>query len=93
MVIDSRASYAELRSTLRTISLPKVHERIVLGIVDQAEKFYQKRIGKNAQIYEKLEEGTLFVLDQTLIQLRKGKLISVDAYQRVKIVIDKLIKQ
>ncbi len=93
VVIDTRASYEELRTTLRTSSLPKVHERIVLGIVDQAEKFYQKRIGKNAQIYEKLEEGTLFVLDQTLIQLRKGKLISVDAYQRVKIVIDKLIKQ
>ncbi len=92
--IDMKATYTELKTAIRNLKLIRIKEGILLGIVSQAEQFYKKRTDtRNGRVYEKLEEGSLYLLDQTLIQLRKAKLISSEAYQGIKSIIDKLIKQ
>lgn len=94
VVIDTKATYLELKTAIRNLKLPKLKEVVVLGIADQAEQFYKKRTDPRlSKTYEKLEEGALYLLDQTLIQLKKAKLIKADAYQGIKSIIDKLIKQ
>ncbi len=94
VIIDTKATYPELKTAVRTLKLPKLKEVVVLGIADQAEQFYKKRTDSRlSKTYERLEEGALYLLDQTLIQLRKVKLIKLDAYQAIKSIIDKLVKQ
>jgi pimeloyl-ACP methyl ester carboxylesterase len=92
--IEIKATYNELKITIRALHVSKLREVLLLGIAAQAEQFFKKRTDtRNSRFYEKLEEGALTVLDQSLIQMRKGRFISAEAYQRVKSVIDKLIKQ
>jgi sensor c-di-GMP phosphodiesterase-like protein len=92
--IEIKATYSELKITIRALHVSKLREALLLGTATQAEQFFKKRTDtRNGRFYEKLEEGALTVLDQALIQMRKGRVISVEAYQRVKSVIDKLIKQ
>jgi Lecithin:cholesterol acyltransferase len=94
VLIDTKAAYSELRATIRNLKLPRLKEVILIGIVDQAEQFFKKRSDtRSGRTFEKLEEGALYLLDQTLVQLRKAKLITPEAYQGVKGIIDKLIKQ
>lgn len=93
-LIETKATYPELRTAIRNLKLPRLKEVLLLSIADQAEQFYKKRNDpKLGRTYERLEEGALYLLDQTLIQLRKAKIITTDAYQGIKSIIDKLIKQ
>jgi hypothetical protein len=80
--------------TYRNLKLPRFKEVLLHGIADQAEQFYKKRTdARLGKTYEKLEEGALHLLNQTLIQFRKAKLITLESYQGIKSIIDKLIKQ
>ena len=94
VLIETKVTYAELKTAIRNLKLVRLKSVVLLSIVTQAEQFYNKRTDtRKGRAYEKLEEGSLYLLDQTLIQFRKAKLITTDAYQGIKSIIDKLIKQ
>ncbi len=93
-LIDTKATYTELKTAIRNLNLSILKEIVLLTITDQAEQFYKKRTDvKSGKFFEKIEERALTLLDQTLIQLRKGRLITQEKYLVVKSIIDKLIKQ
>lgn len=89
-VIEKVVTYDDLENAIRALSLPKAHKTALLTLTTQAEKL---SLQKGKKLSRAAEKVILTLIQKSVEQFEKKKLITTIERQKIDQIINKLVKQ
>lgn len=88
-VIEKVVTYDDLENAIRALSLPKAHKTALLTLTAQAEKL---SLQKGKKLSRAAEKVILLVIQKSMEQFEKKRMITLAERQKIDQIINKLIK-